>query len=194
MGNDRSSHPEEKPAHQVRVKSIFIGQYEVTRQQWNIVVDTLPKINRTLKRQYIGPVFGGIIVQTDPVEEVFWDDCVEFCDRLTKFTGKKYRLPSEAEWEYACRAGTQTEFSFGDEADPKLMNFNQGIAGLPREAFPVGSMGYANAWGFYDMHGNVSEMCLDYEHPNYIGAPTNGSAWLQGRPKCSGPQRRVVSC
>ena len=172
MGNDRSPNPEEKPAHPVNVKSFFIGQYEVTRKQWNIVVDTLPKVSRDLRRQYIGDVYG----ETTPADVVFWDAAVEFCDRLTRFTGRRFRLPSEAEWEYSCRAGTQTEYSFGD-------TFNQTLANMvfaSDHILPVGSLGYANAWGLYDMHGNIQEWVLDVEHPNYIGAPANGSAWLQG--------------
>lgn len=179
MGNDRSPNPEEKPAHQVSVKSFYIGQYEITRQQWNIVRDTLPKVSHDLRRQYIGPSGSSNFEETMPADVVFWDDAVEFCDRLTKFTGKRYRLPSEAEWEYACRAGTQTEFSFGDDVDYDLAHFKN----LGRPAFylsPVGAKGYANAWGLYDMHGNVAEQCLDVDHPNYIGAPTDGSAWTQG--------------
>jgi len=181
MGNDRSPNPEEKPAHQVNIKSIFIGQYEITRQQWNIVVDTLPKINRTLKRQNIGPAFGWVIEETTPADAIFWDDAVEFCERLSRFTGKKYRLPSEAEWEYACRAGTQTEYSWGDQVNYNLAHFRNADAGDPSFfLLPVGKKGYANAWGLYDMHGNVAEWCLDVEHSNYIGSPTDGAAWTQG--------------
>ncbi len=176
MGNDRSPNPEEKPAHQVNVRPIFIGQYEITRKQWNIIVDTLPKVNRNLGRQYIGPVFGGVIEETTPADAIFWDDAIEFCERLTRFTGRRYRLPSESEWEYACRADTQTEYSFGDQFNPNLANLEFSADNL----LPAGSMGYTNAWGFYDMHGNVAEWCLDNEHPNYLGAPVDGSAWLQG--------------
>jgi len=184
MGNDRSPNSEEKPAHQVSIRSFYIGQYEITRRQWNIVVDTLPKVSRDLRRQYIGPGVSGIFgtfEETMPADALFWDDAVEFCDRLTRFTGKRCRLPSEAEWEYACRAGTQTEFSFGDEVNYNLAYFRNVAAGDPSFwLWPVGGKGYANAWGLYDMHGNVAEWCLDVEHSNHIGAPTDGSAWTQG--------------
>ncbi|MGH9842085.1 MAG: SUMF1/EgtB/PvdO family nonheme iron enzyme [Blastocatellia bacterium] len=188
MGNDRSPNPEEKPAHQVNLRSFHIGQYEITRKQWNIVVDTLPKVNRDLRRQYTGPSFGGMIEETMPADVVFWDDAVEFCDRLTRFTGRRYRLPSEAEWEYACRAGTQTEFSFGNEVDYNLAHFKN----LGHPSFyllPVGAKGYANAWGLYDMHGNVAEWCLDVKHLDYIGAPTDGSVWTQGGDQLRRSQR-----
>jgi formylglycine-generating enzyme required for sulfatase activity len=113
MGNDRSPNPEEKPAHLVTLKSFYMRQYEVTRQQWNIVAETLPQVNVRLTRMNIFPGFEA----TTPADFMFWDDAVEFCDRLIKSTGRKYRLPSEAEWEYACRAGTTTEYSFGDQVD-----------------------------------------------------------------------------
>ncbi|MFN7928547.1 MAG: SUMF1/EgtB/PvdO family nonheme iron enzyme [Blastocatellia bacterium] len=178
MGNDRSPNPEEKPAHQVSLKSFYMGQYEVTRGQWNIVADTLPRVNRVLAHKKIFTDFE----ETKPVDFMFWDDAVEFCDRLTKFTGRRYRLPSEAEWEYACRAGTITEYSFGDQVDYKLAHFKDITAAYSPSYWllDVGKTGYSNAWGLFDMHGNVAEWCLDDEHPNYIGAPTDGSAWGLG--------------
>lgn len=191
MGNDLSPYPEEKPAHLVRMSSFFMGRYEVTREQWNIVVDTLPQVNRSLTRQYIGPLGSGFILEkTSPADAMFWADAVEFCDRLTRFTGKKYRLPTEAEWEYACRAGTTTEYSYGDEIDYSLAHVRNFEAGDPSfSLIPVGGKGYANAWGFYDMHGNVSEYCLDRKHANYLGAPTDGSEWSQGGDNSARVQR-----
>ena len=180
MGNDRSPNPEEKPAHQVRLKSFYMGQYEVTRGQWNFV-RTLPKINRDLEQMFIGTSNGWTREETTPADFMFWDDAVEFCDRLTRFTGRRYRLPSEAEWEYACRAGTTTEYSFGDQVDYNLAHFKNPLSTEPLPLLlPVGKKGYANNWGLYDMHGNAGEWCLDAEHPNYIGAPTDGSAWGLG--------------
>ncbi len=175
MGNDRSPNPEEKPAHQVNVRSFFIGRYEITRQQWNIVATTLPRINRSLRLQYLGPLGAGYYVETTPADTLSWNEAVEFCDRLTRYTGKKYRLPSEAEWEYACRAGTQTEYSFGDQFNPAFAN----MVFVSNFLLRAGELGYANAWGLYEMHGNVYEWCLDHGHANYIGAPSDGSAWTQ---------------
>lgn len=128
-----------------------------------------------------------------PVEQVSWYDAVEFCDRLTAHTKRAYSLPSEAEWEYACRAGTRTPFHFGETITTDLANYRgtdneeykwsgsygPGPKGIYREQITeVGSFGVANAFGLYDMHGNVWEWCLDDWHDNYEGAPTDGSAWL----------------
>jgi len=111
---------------------------------------------------------------------------VEFCDRLSQQTGKNYRLPSEAEWEYACRAGTTTPFHFGETISPKYANYDgrtvygdNGFEGEYREqTTPVGSFGVANRFGLSDMHGNVWEWCTDHWHENYDNAPTDGSAWV----------------
>ncbi len=180
MGNDKSPYPEEKPAHLVNLKSFYMGQYEVTRGQWNFV-RTLPKINRDLEPMFIGTSNGWTREETTPADFMFWDDAVEFCGRLSRFTGKTYRLPSEAEWEYACRAGTITEYSFGDQIDYSLAHMKNSLSTEPVPLLlPVGKKGYSNKWGLFDMHGNAGEWCLDAEHPNYIGAPTDGSAWGLG--------------
>ena len=128
-----------------------------------------------------------------PVEQVSWFEAVEFCDRLSHHTGRTYRLPSEAEWEYACRAGTTSPFHFGETITTDLANYRgtdepsfdwsgsygRGPKGIYREeTTPVGSFGIANAFGLYDMHGNVWEWCQDHWHDNYEGAPTDGSAWV----------------
>ena len=182
MGNDKSPNPEEKPAHQVNLKSFYMGQYEVTREQWNVVAQTLPKISVSMGNMYIGPGVTWNFEPTTPADFMFWDDAVEFCERLTRFTGIKYRLPSEAEWEYACRAGTQTEYSFGNQVDYAFAHFRDITASYSPSFWllPVGKKGYSNAWGVFDMHGNVAEWCLDAEHANYFGAPTDGSAWGLG--------------
>jgi formylglycine-generating enzyme required for sulfatase activity len=114
---------------------------------------------------------------------VKWIEAVEFCERLSKLTGKDYRLPSESEWEYACRAGTTTPFYFGETITPKLVNYdgNSTYGKSPKgkyrqETTPVGQFP-PNAFGLYDMHGNVLEWCQDVHHDNYNEAPTDGSAW-----------------
>ena len=171
----------EKPPHQVTVGSFYMGKYEVTQTQWRAVAG-LPKVARDLS-----PDPSGFKGDNLPVEQVSWDDSVEFCSRLSRATGRTYRLPTEAEWEYACRAGTTTPFAFGDSIAPQVVNYNgnypyaQAPKGTSRETTTrVGFMGVANAFGLFDMHGNVWEWCLDYWHETYNGAPTDGRSWETG--------------
>ena len=113
-----------------------------------------------------------------------WHNAIEFCEKLSQQTGRSYRLPSEAEWEYACRAGTTTPFHFGPTITPDLANYDSnytygsGPKGKYRaQTTEVGSFS-PNAFGLYDMHGNVWEWCADHWHGNYAGAPTNSTPWL----------------
>jgi len=165
------------PQHRVDVRPFYIGKFEVTQSQWRAVA-RLPKVSRDLSPD--PSFFKG---DNLPVEGVTWEDAVEFCERLSRTTGREYRLPSEAEWEYACRAGTSTQFHFGNTITPELVNSN-GHAfgavpdGINRErTIAVGSLGVANAFGLYDMHGNVEEWCMDVWHENYNSAPTDGRVW-----------------
>ncbi|AUB40247.1 Formylglycine-generating enzyme, required for sulfatase activity, containings SUMF1/FGE domain [Nostoc flagelliforme CCNUN1] len=120
-----------------------------------------------------------------PVEQVSWNDAVEFCKKLSQKVGRKYRLPSEAEWEYACRAGTTTPFYFGETITTKLANYDGDdytYASEPKGKNRQGTTDVGsfppNAFGLYDMHGNVWEWCQDTLHDSYKGAPSDGSAWI----------------
>ncbi|MBN3910853.1 MAG: SUMF1/EgtB/PvdO family nonheme iron enzyme [Nostoc sp. NMS1] len=173
---ERSSY--ESPQHTVTVQPFLMGKFSVTQSQWKAVAD-LPKVNIDLKPD--PSYFKGA---NRPVEQVSWDDAIEFCARLSKKTGKTYRLPSEAEWEYACRAGTTTPFYFGETITTDLANYNGDYTygSAPKGEYrkqttDVGKFP-ANSFGLFDMHGNIWEWCQDEWHKNYNGAPKDGSAWL----------------
>ncbi len=159
-----ASKHDERPQHQVMVPAFQIARYPVTQRQWRIVMGNNPSY------------FQG---DNLPVEQVSWQQSVEFCQKLSAMTNQKYRLPSEAEWEYACRAGTTTSYHFGQVVSQKVANYYVYDSSQPRQTSPVGSFS-ANAFGLHDMHGNVEEWCADEFHRNYEGAPTDGSAWLHG--------------
>jgi formylglycine-generating enzyme required for sulfatase activity len=165
--------------HPVTVKIFSLGKYQVTQAQWRTVA-ALPQINRELS-----PDPSDFKGENRPVENVSWLDAIECCDRLSHLTKRPYRLPSEAEWEYACRAGTITPFHFGETITTDLANYNGDLTygrgpkgNYRKETTAVGSFGVANAFGLYDMHGNVWEWCMDHWHENYKGAPIDGSAWI----------------
>ncbi|REJ48190.1 MAG: serine/threonine protein kinase [Microcystis flos-aquae DF17] len=158
----------EKPQHQVQVNSFAIGKYPVTQAQYQAVMGTNPshfKNNSWFKNNL-----------QNPVEQVSWNDAQAFCQKLSQITGKTYRLPTEAEWDYACRAGTTTRYYFGDDAS-QLGDYAWYDGNSQKTTHPVGQK-RPNAWGLYDMIGNVWECCEDNWHDNYIGAPKDGSAWL----------------
>ena len=170
---------DERPQHRVAVGSFWMGKYPVTQVQWKVVAG-FAKVERDL-----APDPSNFKGDNRPVEQVRWDDAIEFCQRLSQKTGREYRLPSEAEWEYACRAGTTTPFHFGETISADLANYDgsytygSGPKGEYRqETTPVDSFKVANAFGLYDMHGNVWEWCQDCWHENYEGTPSDGSAWL----------------
>jgi formylglycine-generating enzyme required for sulfatase activity len=166
---------QEGEQHGVTVQSFCFGRYPVTQAQWKAVA-SFPQINRELNPN--PSYFQGANL---PVECVSWDDAEEFCSRLSHHTKKQYRLPSEAEWEYACRAGTKTAFHFGETLKTDLANYNGEYGGegdYRKETTEVGSMKFANRFGLYDMHGNVWEWCQDHWHNSYEGAPTDESAWI----------------
>ena len=168
MGSDE--HDSEKPIHTVKLEPFFMGKYPVTQKQWLAVMGEFKQ----------EPGFSG---ENRPIERVSWDDAIAFCTRLSQKTGKLYRLPSEAEWEYACRAETTTPFHFGETITPDLANYdgNYTYGEAPKGTYreqtsDVGSFP-ANAFGLSDMHGNVWEWCADPSHKNYHGAPTDGRVW-----------------
>lgn len=176
---DEADHStQEGPQHRVTVSQFFMAKYSVTQAQWQAVA-ALPKVGIDLE-----PKPSRFRGDTRPVERISWYEALEFCNRLTILTNRQYRLPTEAEWEYACRAGTTTPFYFGETISPEVANYDgnytygSGPQGEFREeTTPVGQFP-ANDFGLYDMHGNVWEWCLDHRHGNYDGAPEDGSAWL----------------
>jgi formylglycine-generating enzyme required for sulfatase activity/predicted Ser/Thr protein kinase len=179
MGSpDCEGNAEEYPQHQVIVEPFYMGKYPITQAQWKAAA-ALPKVTQDLNPN--PAKFKGANL---PIENVSWYEAIEFCLRLSLKTGRNYRLPSEAEWEYACRAGTTTSFHFGETVASDLINCSgsETYAVEPKSNFcntttDVGSFDVANAFGLYDMHGLVWEWCADPWHKNYHGAPTDGSVW-----------------
>jgi formylglycine-generating enzyme required for sulfatase activity len=176
----------------VSVPEFCLGRYPVTQAQWRVVA------GYEQIEQKLDPDPSRFKGDNRPVEQVSWDDAQEFCRRLSVKSGREYRLPSEAEWEYACRAGTTTPFFFGETLTPELANYNcsytyggRGVTGKwQQETKPVGYYEVANTWGLSDMHGNVWEWCEDDWHNSYEGAPTDGSAWLNIKNENSTKARR----
>jgi formylglycine-generating enzyme required for sulfatase activity len=184
--DDENGDDREKPQHLVTVPPFYLGRVPVTQVQWRFIAG-LRKVDRDLSSN--PSHFKGDDL---PVERVSWNDAVEFCARLSRHTGRAYRLPTEAEWEYACRAGTTTPFHFGETLNTDVANYDgnytysSGRKGKYREkTTPVGSLSAANAWGLLDMHGNVWEWCEDDRHSSYDDAPTDGNAWLDSENESS---------
>ncbi|MEA5499177.1 formylglycine-generating enzyme family protein [Limnoraphis robusta BA-68 BA1] len=189
--------------HEVTISEFFMGRYPITQGQWKAVVETTEKIERDLKPDpsRFKDAYENYDRWSRPVEQVSWFDAKEFCARLSQKTGRDYRLPSEAQWEYACRAGTTTPFHFGETITTDLANYcgtdqefggktvysgsyGRGPKGEDREqTTPVGYFQVANPFGLCDMHGNVWEWCEDNFHDNYEGAPDDGRAWLSENKK-----------
>jgi len=170
MGSSQGrGYADERPQHRVTVAAFLIGSRLVTQEQWQAVMGT------TLPWRFTGA--------RRPVENVSWNAAHEFCERLSKTTGRVYRLPSEAQWEYACRAGTITPFHFGETITTELANYcgEHTYLAEPKGAYRHGTTEVGsfppNAFGLYDMHGNVWEWCADAWHNSYGGAPTDASVW-----------------
>lgn len=172
---DRDS--DESPQHTVNVPSFFMGKFAVTQAQYQQLMGNNPAFFKGKKR---------------PVDNISWNDAIEFCTKLTQQTKYTYRLPSEAEWEYACRAGTTTPFHFGETLTSALARYDAstayqsepteeyGLLTLITESNTLGTTEVStfppNAFGLYDMHGNVYEWC--YESLYLYGVEDNSSAWL----------------
>jgi formylglycine-generating enzyme required for sulfatase activity len=187
---ERDRKPNEVPQHEVTITTPFyMGKYEVTQEQWDAVMaSTLPNPS-----QFRGPKY--------PVQRVTWGRSVEFCEKLGRTTGRSVRLPTEAEWEYACRAGTRTAFSFGD-AYALTDAYAWFGDNAEQTAHPVGEK-KPNPWGLYDMHGNVWEWCQDWHVDRYEAAAAadpqgplsgthrvlRGGSWLTGADGCRSAHR-----
>ena len=181
---ERSRAPDEGPVHQVTIgNDFYLGETEVTQGQWEAVMGSNPATSVGVGRDY-------------PVYNVSWDDCQAFLAALNALGQGTFRLPSEAEWEYACRAGTTTRFYFGDSlgcADacencvaikgpillPLRSQYMWHCGNSEGSAHPVRQK-FMNGFGFFDMAGNVFEWCQDSYHSDYTGAPNDGSAWEAG--------------
>lgn len=165
---DSSSHKkseardDEKPQHLVHIKAFSLGKFEITQAQWQSLMDSNPSRNK-------GPAL--------PIENISWDDAQKYIQKLNQKTGKKYRLPSEAEWEYAARGRSTNKYPWGDSVSEYHLHawsntnaVNTNRVGLKKP----------NPFGLYDMIGNVSEWTQDCWNDSYSGAPKDGSAWLTG--------------
>ena len=169
----------ESPQHQVSIRPFLLGKYPVTQAQWHAVMGNNPS-------KFADE---NVSQSKKPVERVSWLDCNFFCEKLSHIIGREFRLPREAEWEYACRGKTTTPFHFGMTIGTTLANYNgedvygSGFEGENRrettdvDSFPP------NIYGLYDLHGNVAEWCADCWHDSYDDAPTDGSAWISSNPK-----------
>jgi formylglycine-generating enzyme required for sulfatase activity len=171
---DKFANDTERPAHRARIPAgRALGCFPVTVGEY----------------RHFAPGHAPGEPEDWPVTRVNWRDTQDYCDWLTRCTGRAYRLPIESEWEFACRAGSQGPFATGDEittADANYLLNESGARVGPGHRTPVGSYP-ANAFGFYDLHGNVCEWVADTWHSDYLGAPENGSAWLD-----AGERRRVI--
>jgi formylglycine-generating enzyme required for sulfatase activity/predicted Ser/Thr protein kinase len=180
--NEEGSNKSELPQHWVTVSSFLISKFPITQGQYKAIMGKNPARFRGINR---------------PVEQVSWYDAVAFCQKLSEKSGLQFRLPSEAQWEYACRAinhpvssieewnaKDNQPFYYGETLTTDLGNYNgsevyaNSVKGINRQETTEVSQFPPNGFGLYDMHGNVWEWCADYWHPNYEGAPDNGSTWL----------------
>ena len=193
-------HANEGPLHTVSLAEFLIGQTPITQAQWRAVARWQERPGERWGRE-LNPkpakfqgeearlLAGAGEMNTDerPVERVSWEDAIEFCSRLSQRTKRNYTLPSEAQWEYACRAGTASPYALGSAITPELANLRLG-AGLVDDPLPAEGQQTtsarrhpANAWGLHAMHGNVREWCRDHWHDSYHGAPNDDTPWIDAQ-------------
>ncbi len=195
--HERGRNDHESPLHEVELQEFLMASTPITEAQWLAVMSWQPGPGETWQL----PLFEKVdILKSEreklsdyeidtsqhPMVDISWDEAMEFCLRLTQHTRRNYTLPSESQWEYACRAGSATPYAFGSELTADLASLIQlmpsTIAAEQREEgyihlTPVQRYP-ANAWGLHDMHGSVWELCLDHWHQSYSGAPSDGTAWI----------------
>jgi formylglycine-generating enzyme required for sulfatase activity/serine/threonine protein kinase len=180
----------EGPVVEMTIGAFFVSRSPITQAQWRAVATSLPRVKLDLS-----PAPSQFTGDDRPVEMVSWEEAKEFCERLAAHTGREYRLAGEAEWEYACRAGSATPFGFGSTLTVEVANvdgaigYGEGPSGDGRsETTPVESLGLANRFGLYEMHGNVWEWTEDRWHDTLDGIPADGAPWVEG----GDPTVRVV--
>ena len=174
--NEVGRYKEEGPQRKVKIpKAFYMSIHQTTQGQWKAAMGTTPWKGKRAARDN----------PDHAVNHVCWNDAVAFCAKLSAKDGGSYSLPTEAQWEYACRAGSTTRYCYGDDIGEKNLG---DYAWYHETAMAKGDQRYVhkvgakkpNAWGIHDMHGNVWEFCMDVAHKNFEGAPADGSAWLKG--------------
>ncbi|MEM1254337.1 MAG: formylglycine-generating enzyme family protein [Cyanobacteria bacterium P01_H01_bin.21] len=169
---------QEGPQRLIQVPSFYMGAFAITQSQYERIVGNNPSYFTDEQGENGGNF---------PVEQITWQDADAFCQHLSELTGRKYRLPSEAEWEYACRAGATTPFCFGETLTTEIANFfadfsfTENFEENYRNTPVAADSFWPNAFGLYNMHGNVHEWCSDDYHDSYDGAPGNAKQWLSGK-------------
>jgi formylglycine-generating enzyme required for sulfatase activity len=189
---EEGRYDDEGPQHTVHLDDFFLSDTPVTQAQWRAVAQWVPQADEEPWPLQLDPDPVAKLKNADrfdgeqrPVLNVSWHEAMEFCRRLQLRTGKHYTLPSEAQWEYACRAGSTTPFHFGDTILAKLANYNANIryGDGPKDEYRQQTTAVAsfpaNGWGLYDLHGNVWEWCSDHWHASYEGAPENDRPWIE---------------
>ena len=172
----------EGPQRMIQVPSFYMGAFTITQQQYEVIMGENPSYFTDDEGQDGADL---------PVEQISWQEAEAFCQQLSELTRRTYRLPSEAEWEYACRAGTTTPFCFGEVLTTELSNFFEDFSFTENfeenyRNTPVAADSFwPNAFGLYNMHGNVFEWCSDDYHDNYKGAPSDATRWASSNSQAS---------